>query len=80
MLKSLIKQHDPWALAVIGITFMLFAVALFIKGMKHDVLLEAGVFLVSLKLIMMNYKHSVEAKETWNRLDNIYKVVRDRQP
>ncbi|HET9180646.1 MAG TPA: hypothetical protein VFP59_00815 [Candidatus Angelobacter sp.] len=40
-------------------------------------LLEAGVFLVSLKLIMMNYKHSVEAHQTWERLDNIYNFLRD---
>ena len=43
------RQHfDLGSLIVIIITFVLFALALFTKGFTHDLLLEAGVFLVSI--------------------------------
>ena len=32
---------------------------LFLKGFTHDLLLEAGVFLVSVKLILMSYRSSL---------------------
>jgi len=53
------KHIDIGSLAVIVITFVLFIAALFAKGLTHDLLLEAGVFLVSIKLIMMAYQHRV---------------------
>jgi hypothetical protein len=53
------KHFDTGSLIVIVITFVLFVVALFTKGLTHDLLLEAGVFLVSVKLIMMAYRSSV---------------------
>ena len=57
------KEHfDKGTLAVIVITFALFVLALFTKGFTHDLLLEAGVFLVSVKLILMAYKNSVVSK------------------
>lgn len=37
---------------VIGLTLVLFTLALFTKGLTHDVLLEAVVFLVFVKLII----------------------------
>ena len=37
---------------VIGLTLVLFTIALFTKGLIHDVLLEAAVFLVFVKLII----------------------------
>ncbi len=52
------KTHDPWMLIVIVVTFVLFAVALFTKGFTHDLLLESGVFLVSVKLILMSHTNS----------------------
>jgi len=55
-----IRKHiDSASLAVIALTLVLFAAALVVKGLGHDLLLEAGVFLVSVKLIMMAYKASV---------------------
>lgn len=41
---------------VIVTTFILFVAALFFKGLTHDLLLEAGVFLVSVKLIIATQK------------------------
>lgn len=48
------EPFDPASLLVILLTFVLFSAALFVKGFTHDFLLEAGVFLVSVKLIMMS--------------------------
>ena len=51
-----IHQHlDPWSRLVILATFAMFVAALFTKGIGHDLLLEAGVFLVSVKLFMMAF-------------------------
>lgn len=54
------KHFDAGSLTVILITFVLFILALFTKGFTHDLLLEAGVFLVSVKLIIMAYRNNVD--------------------
>ena len=56
------KHIDPTSLVVIVLTLVLFLAALVVKGLGHDLLLEAGVFLVSVKLIIMAYKSSVVAQ------------------
>ena len=66
-----IQHVDIGSLVIIVITFLLFAIALFIKGLVHDLLLEAGVFLVSVKLILMAYKNSVTSKEIIHELHAI---------
>ena len=53
------KYFDFGSISVITITFLLFAVALFTQGITHDLLLETGVLLVSVKLIMMAYRTAV---------------------
>ena len=52
---------DFGTLATIILTLVLFIAALFVKGFTHDLLLEAGVFLVSVKLVLMSYKSGVAA-------------------
>ena len=42
----------------LAITLALFVV-MFEKGFTHDLLLEAAVFLVSVKLVLLSYKASV---------------------
>jgi hypothetical protein len=71
------KHYDPWAIAVIALTLILFIAALFLKGFSHDMLLETGVFLISVKLIMMSYKNSLLAQKTEERLEQIYALLRD---
>jgi hypothetical protein len=56
------KHIEPASLVIILLTLALFLAALFVKGLGHDLLLEAGVFLVSVKLIIMAYKSSVVAQ------------------
>lgn len=79
MLKWLRKHFDPGSIVVIILTFVLFVVALFVKGISHGLLLEAAVFLVSLKLILMSHKNSVLAEEMEQRLDAIYSLLRSRE-
>jgi hypothetical protein len=55
----------------IAATLILFIAALFLKGMTHDLLLEAGVFLVSAKLVIMSHKHAVIADELRAALQRI---------
>ena len=62
---------DRGSLVVIVITLVLFVAALFTKGLSHDLLLESGVFLVSVKLIMMAYRNSTVTKELKVRLSKI---------
>lgn len=62
---------DTASLAVAAVTLVLFVVALFEKGLTHDMLLEAGVFLVSVKLMMMAYKNQKTAERLESRLDEI---------
>ena len=79
MLKSLRKHFDPWSIVVVVLTFVLFLGALFIKGLTHDLLLETGVFLVSIKLILMSHKNSILAKHTEERLEIIVNLLRGDQ-
>lgn len=65
------KHFDTGSMVVIAITFILFSLALFFTGFTHDLLLEAGVFLVSVKLIIMNYKSSVSSERIQNELEEI---------
>jgi hypothetical protein len=70
------KHFDFWSIMVIALTLILFVLALLIKGLTHDILLETAVFLVSVKLILMSHKNSVLAIETEKRLDQIYDLLR----
>ncbi len=71
----MLKHFDLGSLLVISITFSLFAAALFVKGLKHDLLLEAGVFLVSVKLIIMAHKNSIHAQAIQEKIDKLYAAV-----
>jgi hypothetical protein len=65
------KHMDVGSLAVALITLILFIAALFTKGLSHDIFLEAGVFLVSLKIILMAYKNSVAVANLDVKLERI---------
>jgi hypothetical protein len=83
MLKSIWRHSDPSSFVVIFLTLALFLLALFMKGFTQEVLLEAGVFLVSVKLILMSHKNSVSAKTLDERLARIQSMLQgleDRAP
>ncbi len=65
------RYLDLGSWVIIAITLVLFITALFFKGLSHDVLLEAGVFLVSLTLIIMAYKNSASSVRLNERLDHL---------
>ncbi len=71
------KQFGLSSVVVIAVTFLLFVLALFTKGFTHDLLLEAGVFLVSVKLILMAYQNSVSSKKIIEELEEIKKRLRE---
>ena len=69
------KHFDTPTLMVIFVTFVLFVIALFVKGLTHDLLLEAGVFLVSVKLILMSYKSSLTNQKIMDELQEIKNML-----
>jgi Flp pilus assembly protein TadB len=71
-----VRQHlDVPSRLVIALTVGLFAVALAVKGLGHDLLLEAGVLLVSVKLIVMAYKNSVANERLLRELAMVHEAV-----
>lgn len=71
------KVHfDIGSTVVIAITFVVFLVALFTKGFTHDLLLEIGVFLVSVKLIIMTYKNGVHADKLEKGIKEIKELIK----
>jgi low affinity Fe/Cu permease len=70
MLK-LKKYLGPGTIWVVFATLCLFIAALFAKGFTHDLLLEAAVFLVSVKLIIMSYRNSEGVAAIQEKLDEI---------
>jgi hypothetical protein len=80
-MEAAMSEHfDIGSLLTILITLVLFIVALFTKGFTHDLLLEAGVFLVSVKLILMAYKNSVVGRKILTDLEQIKSRVNRSEP
>lgn len=65
------KHMDMGSFVITIITFGLFMAALFTKGLTHDLFLETGVFLVSVKIIIMAYKNSVSVSRLEEKLNKI---------
>lgn len=71
------KYFDGWTVLIIVITILLFIVALFAKGFTNQLLLEAGVLLVSIKIIMMSYKNIQNFNELKKDLHEIKKLLKE---
>ena len=69
------KYLDLGSRIIIALTFILFMAALFTTGFTHDLLLETGVLLVSIKLMLMSYKNSLSNKELLRNLDEIKEML-----
>ena len=65
------RHIDSGSSIIALITLGLFVAALFTKGLTHDLFLETGVFLVSVKIIVMAYKNSVAVGHLGEKLDTI---------
>ncbi len=70
------KHFDFGSIFIIIITLILFTLALFFTGLTHDILLEAGVFLVSVKLIIMAYKASRSYRKIEFELQEIKELLK----
>ena len=70
-MDEILKRFDRGSLFVILVTLVLFGVSLFLTGFTHDLLLEAGVFLISVKLIIMSDKNSIAAGKLGDQLSDI---------
>lgn len=76
--KRIGKKLDTGTAFVIAVTFGMFVLAIFAKGFGKDLLLEAGVLLVSIKLIMMSFKNSSESQAIREDLDRIVVLLERR--
>lgn len=74
----MIKYFDTWTIIVIIITILLFIVALFVKGFTHQLLLEAGVLLVSVKIIMMSYQNIRNYEDVKKDLHEIKTLLKEK--
>ena len=72
MLDLLKKYFGPGRILVILTTLAFFIAALFVKEFTHDLLLEAAVFLVSVKLIILSYRNSKGVEAIQDKLDKIF--------
>jgi len=73
------EHFDIGTIIVIVITFVLFTIALFFTGFTHDLLLEAGIFLISIKLIVMAYKSSVISTKIESELKEIKSLLKNNK-
>ena len=70
------RYFDKWTIVVIILTIVLFVVALFVKGFTHQLLIEAGVLLVSIKIILMSYQNIRSFEELKKDLTEIQELLR----
>jgi hypothetical protein len=70
-----LSRFDPWSAVVIALTLGLFLVSVFVKGFTHELLLEAGIFLVSVKLILLGQKNTAFSRATNQRLERIANLL-----
>ena len=69
------KYLDIGSILVAIVTLVLFGAALLVKGITHDLFLEAGVFLVSVKIMATAYKHSLAVRQLNEKLDKILALL-----
>lgn len=66
---------DKSSIIVMVITLILFVGAIITKGFTHDLLLEAGIFLVSVKLIIMARSNNISNEEIEKNLKEIKELL-----
>jgi hypothetical protein len=71
------KRVDTASVVILGITVILFLMALYEKGLTHDILLEAGVFLVSVKLVLASVKTDLANQSIEEKLDRLLSQKKD---
>ena len=77
------RNFDLANTITIALTFILFAIALFATGFTKDLLLEAGVLLVSVKIILMgsaNRKLNKEIIKQLNEINEKLQIGKSNEP
>ncbi len=72
---KLFKFSDPGTSVVILLTVGLFSLSLVVKGFTHELFLEASVFLVSVKPILMTGKNAASEERIERRLNQIKELL-----
>ena len=62
-------------ISIVLITLALFIAAVFTTGITHDIFLEAAVFLVFVKLIILTNRTSTITKNTLKQLEGIKSLL-----
>ena len=62
-------------ISIVLITLALFIAAIFTTGITHDIFLEAAVFLVFVKLIILTNRTSTITKNTLKQLEGIKSLL-----
>ena len=73
---KIFKSTDPSSGVVILLTVGLFSLSLAVKGITHELFLEAGVFLVSVKLILMAGKNAASEERVERHLNEIEELLK----
>ncbi len=63
------------SLVISLITLALFIASLFVKGLTHDIFLEAGVFLVSVKIILLGNRNRTAIAQLDKKLDTVINAL-----
>jgi len=63
------------SIAIVLIILVLFIAAVFTTGITHDIFLEAAVFLVFVKLIVLTNRTNTITKNTLKQLEGIKSLV-----
>ena len=71
------KNFDLANSITIALTFIFFTIALFATGFTKDLLLEAGVLVVSVKIILMGAATRDSNKEIIKKLNEITEKLQD---
>lgn len=69
---------DKSSIVVMVITLILFIGALITKGFTHDLLLETGIFLVSVKLIIMARSNNISNELIQKNLKEIKELLENK--
>ena len=72
------RRIDRASIITLVITVILFIIAIFEKGFTHELLLEAGVFLVSVKLMLSASKTDLTLHDLQDQLDAIEDKINKR--
>lgn len=72
-------HNDLASIFTLSITLILFVLALFSKGFTHDLLLEAGIFLVSVKLTISTSKIMASNDLMIKKMDHLEKIIENQR-